>query len=298
MAALSEFGDVSVIDPASTNAALADLSVWVTTVVDPVTQGLIDRFPSSLGLIASIGVGVDHIDLAAASRRGIAVSNTPVVTEDTADLAMALMLATCRRLSNSERLLRAGEFMAGAASLGQRVHGKTLGIVGLGDIGQAVAKRALGFDMSIAYTGPRRKIDAEARLEAQYYDSLEALLGCSDIVSLHCSLNDSSRHLINKESLGWMKPGAVLINTGRGALVDEAALVQALREGHLGGAGLDVFEFEPNVSPELHAFDNVTLLPHIGSATVACRADMAHSVVSNVAAFVKTGAPIDVVPSR
>jgi len=290
---LSRFGEVRVYDRKDPAATLAGAAVWVGTAVDPVDADLIARFPDSLGLIANLGVGTDNIDFAAAAARGIRVSNTPVVTEDTADLAMALLLATCRGLGACERALRAGHWGAGAGRLGQRVHGKTLGIVGFGDIGQAVARRARGFDMPLIYHGPRRKPEAEAALDARYCADLGELLKEADIVSLHCPLQDSTRHIIDSERLAQMKQGAVLINTGRGPLVHEAALVEALHSGHLGGAGLDVFEFEPRVSEGLKALDNVTLLPHIGSATGECRTDVALRAIANIQAFLEGGRPLD-----
>lgn len=289
--ALGQFGVVRVMD--STETAIGEGNILVSTPLDPISAGLIDRLPASVGLIANIGVGIDHVDLAAARQRGIAVSNTPVVTEDTADLAMTLMLATCRRLGVSERHLRNDDWAAGVSQLGQRVHGKTLGIVGFGAIGQAVARRARGFNMTILYHGPNPKPDAEAELGARYCAKLDELLTEADIVSLNCDLNAATRHLINANTLAKMKPNAVLINTGRGPLIDEAALVEALHNGQLGGVGLDVYEFEPRVSPQLMQFDRVTLSPHIGSATQECRGDMARRVCMNIARFVQQGAPLD-----
>lgn len=273
--------------------SLAGATVLVATAVDPVPQALIERFPSSLKLIAILGVGTDGVDLAAAARHGIAVSNTPVVTEDTADLTMALLLASCRRLSACERLLRQGDWAAGASQLGRRVHGKTLGIIGFGAIGQAVARRARGFGMSIVYHGPSRKEQAEAELAARFRADLDELLAEADIISLNCPLTPATRHLLDRDSLARTKPGAILINTGRGPLVDEAALVEALASGHLGGAGLDVFEFEPDITPALREFDNVTLLPHIGSATAECRLDIAMRAIGNIKAFLQHGEPMD-----
>jgi glyoxylate reductase len=273
------------------SAAFEGARVYVSTAVDPVPGELIAALPDTVGLIANFGVGTDNIDLAAAARRGIAVSNTPVVTEDTADLAMALLLSTCRRLSVNERVLRAGQWSGGLFNLhnGVRVHGKALGIVGFGAIGQAVARRARGFGMPILYHGPHRKPEAEAELGARYCPELHSLLAEADIVSLNCALTPETRHLIDAAALAQMKPGAVLINTGRGPLVEESALVQALRSGRLGGAGLDVFEFEPAVAPALLELPNVTLLPHIGSATDECRIDMALRVVHNITQFLSGG---------
>ncbi len=289
--ALSQLGEVVVTG--SDTAAMAGCRVYVSTAVDPVNAGTIMAMPDSIGLIGNIGVGTDNIDLAAAAGRGIQVSNTPVVTEDTADLAFALLMATCRRVSACESALRAGDWAAGAQILGTRVHGKTLGIIGLGAIGQAVARRARGFGMQVLYSGRSRKPEAESELGVRYCETLEELLQASDIVSLHCPLIDETWHIINAERLAQMKPGAILINTGRGPLVDEAALIAALRSGHLGGAGLDVYEFEPEVSAGLLTLDNVTLTPHIGSATAECRRDMVLRLLANISAFLESGAPLD-----
>lgn len=287
--ALSRFGEVRVVG--SDAAAMAGCSVYVTTPMDPVPSQLVEALPESVGLIGNIGVGLDHIDLAAAAQRGLQVSNTPVVTEDTADLAWALIMAACRRLSHCESLLRRGDWASAQQALGLRVHGKTLGIVGFGAIGQAVARRASGFGMAILYHGPRRKPAAEDILGARYCADLAELLGRSDVVSLNCPLTEDTRHLLNASTLGQMKTGAILVNTGRGPLVDEQALLAALRDGHLGGAGLDVYEFEPRVTPGLLELDNVTLLPHIGSATGECRTDMALRLVANIKAWL-AGGPI------
>ncbi len=293
MEALREIGEVRIGGIGADDALLEGASVYVAAGVDPVGAGLIGRFGPDMALIANLGVGTDNIDLAAAAARGIRVSNTPVVTEDTADLTMALLLVTCRRLTACEARLRRGNWQEGADILGQRVHGKTLGIVGFGAIGQAVARRAKGFGMTILYHGPRRKPDAESALGAGFRAELESLLAEADVVSLNCPLTEATYHLMDAETLATMKPGAVLINTGRGALVDESALVEALTSGHLGGAGLDVFEFEPAVSPELQALDNVTLLPHIGSATEECRTDMALRAIANIRAWRDAGEPLD-----
>ena len=278
-------------------AVFDNATIYCSTALDYVNEDLINRFPESLRLIANIGVGVDKIDLVAARNRGITVSNTPVVTEDTADLTWALILAASRRLTTAESSLRQGEwqgqFLPGA--LGQRVSGKTLGIIGLGAIGQAVARRAVGFKMPVLYHGPRRKRDAEGGLGVSYRENLQDLLAESDIISLNCPLSDSTRHIINSQSLDQMKQGAILINTGRGPLVDETALIASLESGHLGAAGLDVFEFEPEVPAALLKFPNVTLLPHIGSATGECRQDIAKSVFINMKTFLETGKAVNLV---
>lgn len=265
----------------------------VVTPYERIDAAFIAALPSSIGLLASLGVGLDHVDLDAARERGVAVSNTPVVTDDTADFTMALLLAACRRLTLAERRLRAGDWSAGQATLGTRVTGKTLGIVGFGAIGQAVARRAAGFGMTLQYWGPRRKPDAEAATGAAWCETLEALLGSSDVVSLNCPLSPQTRHLIDAARLAQMRRGAVLVNTGRGPLVDEAALVDALRSGQLGAAGLDVFEFEPRITPALLELDNVVLTPHVGGATGECRIEMALRVAGNIQRFLATGRPLD-----
>lgn len=291
--ALSQLAEVRVAGPSPDENVFDGAAVYLAAGVDPVPAELIERFPPGLGLIANIATGTDNIDLAAASARGIAVSNTPVVAEDTADLTLALLLATCRRLSYCEQMLRQGEWELGASQMGIRVHGKTLGIVGLGAIGQAVARRAAAFGMRVLYHGPRRKTGVERTLGVEFRAGLGELLAEADIVSLNCPLTADNRHLIDADSLAQMKPGAVLINTGRGPLVNESALVDALASGHLGGAGLDVFEFEPQVDARLLAFDNVTLLPHIGSATQECRADMARRALANIEHYLRDGRPLD-----
>jgi len=290
---LARIGEVRVAAETADDVVFAGAQVYLATGVDPVPAELIKRFPASLGLVANIATGTDNIDLEAAAARGLAVSNTPVVAEDTADLTMALLLATCRRMSFCERTLRAGDWNLGASQLGSRVHGKVLGIIGLGAIGQAVARRAAAFDMTVLYHGPNRKPDAEATLGVQYRATVEELLAAADVVSLNCPLTPASRHLLNAGTLQQMKQGAVLINTGRGPLIDEKALVEALASGHLGAAGLDVFEFEPDITSGLLEFENVTLLPHIGSATVECRTDMAMRAFANIQQYLAEGSPID-----
>jgi len=289
--ALERFGEVrrDTGEPAVMDGA----SVYVSMAFDPVSRGAMAAWPDSLGLIANFGVGTDNIDLDAAAARGIAVSNTPVVTEDTADLTLALLLATCRQLARYDHVTRRDGFEAAQRVLGRRVHGMTLGIVGFGAIGQAVARRAIGFAMPLLYHGPRRKPAAEHALGARYCETLTELLAAADVVSLNCPLNDSTRHLMDAAALARMKPGSVLINTSRGAVVDEAALVAALQRGHLGAAGLDVFEHEPEIHPALFELDNVTILPHVGSATVACRREMMERVLANVAAWLETGRVLD-----
>ncbi|RRJ85079.1 2-hydroxyacid dehydrogenase [Aestuariirhabdus litorea] len=259
----------------------------LTTVLDPIDATLIAQLPDSIKLIASIGVGYDHIDLEAASARGISVTTTPVVTEDTADLAFLLILAASRQLTANERFLREGQWSdtQPVGALGKTVHGTRLGIIGFGEIGQAVARRARAFNMEILYHGPNPKPEAAAALEATFYADLDAMLGEADIVSINCPLNESTRHIMNAERISAMKPDAVLINTGRGPLVDEQALVDAMKGGHLAAAGLDVYEDEPKVNPGLLTLPNVTLAPHIGSATAQCRGAMVGCAIKNILAF-------------
>lgn len=287
--ALSQFGEVTLWDPSSCQSP----SIIVSTAFDDLSAEFIAQLPASVGLIANLGVGTDNINLPAASAANIHVSNTPVVTEDTADLTMALLLSTMRKLSISERLLRDDQWLAAGNHLGTRVHGKSLGIIGFGAIGQAVAMRAKGFGMSIIYHGPNRKPEAEVATGAVYCEDIDKLLSQVDVVSLNCPLTPETRHILNKDTLALTKPGCIVINTGRGALIDEQALIDALQSGHLGGAGLDVFEFEPQVTPAMLTLNNVTLLPHIGSATRECRMDIAQRALVNIKQFIETGEPVD-----
>lgn len=264
----------------------------LTQLVDRVDDELLDAAGPSLELVANYAVGLDNVDVAACTARGVRVSNTPgVLTETTADLAWALWLAVARRVVEADRYVRDGRWTAWSPGLllGHDVHGKTLGIVGLGRIGQAVARRARGFGVRLLYAGPRDKPEAAA-LGAERVP-LERLLAESDAVSLHCPLSAATRHLIDGPALARMRPDSILINTGRGPLVDEAALVEALRAGRPGGAGLDVFEDEPRVPEALRALPNVALLPHVGSATREARLGMARLAAGNVLDLVQ-GRPL------
>ncbi|MEZ5697228.1 MAG: D-glycerate dehydrogenase [Sphingomonadaceae bacterium] len=269
----------------------------LSTAVDPVDAALISTLPDSVGLIANLGVGYDNIDLAAAAARGLLVSNTPVVTEDTADLAFALILAACRRVGQGERFLRAGKWNeTGTPPLGTRVHGAKLGIIGFGAIGQAVARRASGFGMTVLYHNRSRKPVQANALSARYCKDLAELLAAADIVSIHAPLTEETRHLIDADALAACKPGAVLVNTARGPLVDEDALIAALETGHIAAAGLDVFSEEPSFPEALLAMEQVVLTPHIGSATAQCRTDMVQRGIANIAQFLETGTIRDMVP--
>lgn len=256
------------------------------TITDRVDTVLLDH-AEGLKMIANYGVGYDNIDLATATNRGIPVSNTPgVLTNATADLAMALILGTGRRIVAGDAKVRRGEFKFWAPMhfLGREISGKTLGLIGLGRIGKAVARRAVGFDMPIIYFNRQRLTTAEEDRLGVSYRSLEALLKEADIVSLHVPLTADTHHLINTATLNLMKPSAILINTSRGPVVDEKALVLGLKNGGIAAAGLDVYENEPELSPGLADLENVILLPHIGSATVETRTRMAELAVDNLLA--------------
>jgi glyoxylate reductase len=278
-------------------SAMADTDVFVPTVTDEIDAALIEGAGARLKLIANFGTGVDHIDLAAARQRTITVTNTPgVLTDDTADLVMALILSVPRRLSEGEKLVRAGQWAGWTPTgmLGHRITGKRLGIVGMGRIGQAVAARARAFGLSIHYHNRHRLPAAiEGPLEATWWPSVEAMLERVDIVSLNCPETPETRQLINAERLRLMQPHAYLINVARGTLVDEAALVAALSTGGIAGAGLDVFEHEPAVSPELLRLPNVVLLPHMGSATFEGRQAMGEKVITNIRVFADGHRPPD-----
>jgi len=247
-----------------------------------------------LRLVANMAVGFDNIDVATATQLGIGVTNTPgVLTEATADLTWALLLAVARRIPEADRFVRAGRYTGWRPLLllGAELTGKTLGILGMGRIGQAVARRARGFAMSVQYHGPRRLApEREAELGARFV-TLAELLAQSDYLSLHAPYTAETHHIIDATALARMKRGAYLINTARGALVDERALVAALQRGHLAGAALDVFEHEPAIAPELLAMEQVVLAPHIGSATAETRTRMAMMAVDNILAAIRGERP-------
>jgi glyoxylate reductase len=258
----------------------------VCQLTDPLTAAVIAAAPH-LKVISQIAVGHDNIDVAAATARRIVVTNTPgVLTEATADLTFALLLAVARRLPSAEQFLRAGKWQRWDVDLlcGADVHGRTLGLVGFGRIGQAVARRARGFGMRILFASRSDANAAVAQELGAMQVPLDALLKQSDFVSLHVPLRDETRHLIGVEQLCQMKRSAFLINTARGPVVDEAALVAALEEGLIAGAGLDVFEHEPKVHPGLLALPNVVLLPHVGSAVTSVRSLMCALAAKDCAA--------------
>ncbi|WP_181774846.1 2-hydroxyacid dehydrogenase [Amycolatopsis pittospori] len=248
-----------------------------------------------LKVVANVAVGYDNVDVPALAERGVTVTNTPgVLTDATADLAFGLLLAVTRRLGEGERLIRSRtpwSFHLGFL-LGSGLQDKTLGVVGLGQIGQAMARRALGFGMRIVYSGRSRLSEEVEKTLGAEYVSFTELLERSDVVSLHCPLTPETRHLIDADALKTMKPGAYLINTTRGPVVHEAALADALEAGEIAGAGLDVFEAEPEVEPRLLELENVVLTPHLGSATVETRTAMAVLAAENVASVLTGGNPL------
>jgi glyoxylate reductase len=276
-------------------AAVAGADGVVTLLHDRVDDAFLDAAGSRLRIVANAAVGYDNIDVRACSRRGVFVSNTPgVLTEATADLAFALILMATRRLGEGERLIRARTPWSWSMffMLGSGIQGKTLGVVGLGKIGLATARRARAFGMEIAYAGRRRApAEIETELAARFLP-LEELLAQADVVSLHCPLSAETHHLIDAEALGRMKPSAYLVNTTRGPVVDEAALAEALRAGTIAGAGLDVFEREPEVHEALLGLESVVLIPHLGSATVETRTAMGVLAARNVVAVVGGDAPV------
>lgn len=263
---------------------------------DVVDAEFIARLPESIEIIASFGVGTDHIDVAAARNKGLQVANTPdVLTDDTADLAIGLMIAAARGFYERETLLRSGKWVGSGVGEGlyHRVSGKILGIIGMGRIGAAVARRARAFNMEILYSSRNRKPELETELGVTWCEDIDDLIAEADFISLNCALTPETRHVIDAGRLGLMKESAYLINTGRGPLIDEAALVEALKAGQLAGAGLDVYEHEPELAVGLTELQNVTLLPHIGSGTHDTRAAMGMRVKENLDAYRDAGAPKD-----
>ena len=282
--------------------AMASAEVLVPTVTDRIDAKLIAKAGPDLKLIANFGTGVDNIDVKAATDRGIIVTNTPgVLTEDTADMTMALILAVPRRLVEGVAVLADEKFQGWAPSwmLGHRLQGKRLGIVGMGRIGQAVARRARAFGLQIHYHN-RKPVapEVEEELEATYWDSLDQMLARMDIVSINCPHTPATYHLLSARRLKLMKPSAYIVNTARGEVIDENTMAQMLEKGELSGAGLDVFEHEPAVNPRLRRARNVVLLPHMGSATIEGRIDMGEKVIINIKSFVDGHQPPDrVIPA-
>ena len=267
-------------------AAMQRADVLVPTVTDRIDAEMIGQAGDRLGLIANFGAGTDHIALAAARTRRIPVTNTPTVfTDDTADLAMAMIIAVPRRLPESGKLLSQGNWTGWGPSalLGHSLGGRRLAILGMGRIGQAVAHRARAFGLEIVYHNRHRLPAAlENMLGARHEPDIDRLVAEADILTLHCPAASATHRILDAARIASMKPGAFLINTGRGDLVDEEALIAALEAGRLGGAGLDVFAQEPNVDPRLIALPNVMLMPHIGSATFEGRSTAGERVIANI----------------
>ncbi len=277
--------------------AAASADVLVPTVTDRIDASVIEAGGARLKMIASFGTGVDHIDFQAAKKQGIIVTNTPdVLTEDTADMTMALILAVPRRLTEGELRLRAGEWKGWSPTsmLGHRIWGKRLGIIGMGRIGQAVARRARGFGLSVHYHNRNRvHEEIENELGATYWSSLDQMIAHMDIISINCPHTPATYHLLNKRRLQLMKPHAYVVNTSRGEVIDEDALIAALEREEVAGAGLDVYESEPAVNPKLLKLKSAVLLPHMGSATIEGRIAMGEKVIVNIRTFADGHNPKD-----
>jgi glyoxylate reductase len=286
--------------------AVKTAEVLVPTVTDPIDAAILTQAGEQLRLIANFGNGVDNIDVTAALARGITVTNTPgVLTEDTADMTMALILAVPRRLSEGASVMTGTHEWGGWSPtwmLGRRIGGKRLGIIGMGRIGQAVARRARAFGLQVHYHNRRRVAEKiEAALEATYWESLDQMLARMDIISVNCPHTPATYHLLSARRLKLLRPEAYIVNTARGEVIDENALTRLIEAGDIGGAGLDVFEHEPAVNPKLVRLaraGKVILLPHLGSATIEGRDDMGAKVVINIQAFMDGHRPPDrVLPS-
>ncbi len=278
-------------------AGMRDSDVLVPTVTDRIDAGMIEEAGGRLGMIANFGAGIEHIDVAAARQHKIIVTNTPgVFTDDTADLAMMLILSVPRRLGEGIRLVRDAAWTgwAPSAMLGHSIGAKRLGIVGMGRIGQAVAFRARAFGLDIVYHNRHRlPASVENTFGARYEPDLEALIAEADILTLHCPSGPQTRHLLNVARIAEMKATAYVINTARGDLIDEDALVSALQEGRLAGAGLDVYANEPKIDPRLIDLPNVITLPHLGSATLEGRASAGERIIANIRFWVDGHRPPD-----
>ena len=307
-ARLSELFDVE-LNPSDTPFSAAQLAdavsradILVPTLGDQINTNILARAGEGLRLISNFGAGVDHIDVETARRRGILVTNTPgVLTEDTADMTMALILAVPRRLVEGVHLIESGEWggWAPTAMLGRRVAGKRLGIIGMGRIGQAVARRAGAFGLDIHYHNRKRvHADIEGQLGARYWESLDQMLARMDVVSIHCPSTPGTFHLLSARRLKLMKPTAYIVNTARGEIVDQNALARMLEAGELGGAGLDVFEHGPDISDRLLKAKNVVLMPHMSSATHESRMETGEKVIINIKTFLDGHNPPDrVIPA-
>jgi glyoxylate reductase len=294
--------DDAPMDAGALAAAMRRADVLACTITDRLDAALLAQAGERLKLIANFGVGVDHIDVSAASARGIIVTNTPgVLTDDTADLTLALILASARRVVEGAAVVQAGEFRGWSPTwmVGRRLRGKRLGIVGMGRIGEAVARRARAFGLAIHYHN-RKPVSPRIadELEATYWESLDQMLARTDVISVNCPHTPATYHLLSARRLKLLQPHALVVNTARGEIIDEAALAGMLQRGEIAGAGLDVYEHEPAVNPKLLKLPNVVLLPHMGSATLEGRIDMGEKVIINIRTWMDGHRPPDrVIPS-
>lgn len=282
--------------------AMQSTDVLVPTIGDQIDAGMLGQAGPQLKLIANYGAGIDNIDVQTARQRGVLVSNTPgVLTDDTADMTMALILAVTRRIPEGLAMMQQGQWQGWSPTslLGGRVGGRRLGILGMGRIGQAVARRARAFGMQIHYHNRRRlRAETEEALEATYWESLDQMVARMDVISINCPHTPSTFHLMNARRLKLIKPDAVIVNTSRGEVIDENALTRGLRAGEIAGAGLDVYEHGHDVNPRLRELPNVVLLPHMGSATREGRVEMGEKVIINIKTFADGHRPPDqVVPA-
>ncbi len=270
--------------------AVQSAEILVPTVTDNIDAEVINSAGDQLKMIANFGAGVDHVDLTAAAEKGIIITNTPdVLTEDTADLTMALVLMTPRRMGECERFVRAKEWSGWTPTfmMGNRINGKRLGIIGMGRIGTAVAERARGFGLAVHYHNRHRvNEELERELEVTYWENLDQLLTHMDIVVVTCPSTPATYHLLSEQRLKLMQPHSYVVNTSRGNIIDETALVSLLKQGLIAGAGLDVFENEPAIHPKLYDMENVVILPHIGSSTIEGRVAMGERVIVNAKTFI------------
>ena len=282
--------------------AMGRADVLVPTITDRLDSRLLSRAGDRLKLIANFGAGVDNIDVTTANQRGVIVTNTPgVLTEDTADLTMSLIMASTRRIVEGANVVQSGGFQGWSPTwmLGRRLWGKRLGIIGMGRIGQALARRGKAFGLSIHYHN-RKPVSPRVaeELEATYWESLDQMLARMDIVSINCPHTPATYHLLSARRLKLLQPHAVVVNTARGEVIDEGALANMLARGDIAGAGLDVYEHEPAINPKLLKLPNVVLLPHMGSATVEGRIDMGEKVIVNIKTFMDGHRPPDrVIPA-
>jgi lactate dehydrogenase-like 2-hydroxyacid dehydrogenase len=287
--------DDRILSPAEIAAGAAGAEALIVTPSDKITAEVIGSLPPSVKAIATFSVGYEHVDLKAAKARGLVVTNTPdVLTDATADITLLLMLGAARRAHEGEAIVRDGSWKSWATTfmLGTHVTGKRLGILGMGRIGQAVAKRARGFDMAIHYSN-RSRLPAEKEQGATYHAAPDDMLPHCDFLSINCPASPETFHFLNAERIAKLPDGAIVVNTARGTIIDDEALIAALKSGKLAAAGLDVYENEPNLNPGYRPLKNTFLLPHLGSATVDTRNAMGFKCLDNLDAFFAGKAPPD-----